>query len=80
MGVATILEAREIVLAATGTRKAAALHAALAGPVSPACPASVLRRHPRATIVCDREAAAGLLEAERDLTGGPSFPSAAGDP
>jgi glucosamine-6-phosphate deaminase len=80
MGVATILEAREIVLAATGTRKAAALHAALAGPVSPACPASVLCRHPRATIVCDREAAAGLLEAERDLTGGPSFPSAAGDP
>jgi glucosamine-6-phosphate deaminase len=61
MGVATILEARAIVLAATGTRKAAALHAALAGPVSPACPASVLRRHPAVTIVCDEEAAAELL-------------------
>src|SRR5690606_25358060 len=63
MGVATILEAREIVRAATGPRTAAALHAALAGPVSPACPASVLRRHPRTTIVCDREAATELLAA-----------------
>ncbi|HEX2256352.1 MAG TPA: glucosamine-6-phosphate deaminase [Afifellaceae bacterium] len=62
MGVATIMEAREIVLAATGGRKAAALTAALAGPVTPACPASVLRRHRRATIVCDREAASQLLE------------------
>lgn len=61
MGVATILEAREIVLAATGTRKAAALKAALEGPVSPVCPASVLRRHPATLFVCDEAAAAELL-------------------
>ena len=63
MGVATIMEAREIVLAATGERKASALRRALAEPVTPACPASVLRRHPAATIVCDEAAALELLGA-----------------
>lgn len=60
MGIATILEAREIMLVAMGARKAQALHGALQGPASPACPASALRRHPRARIICD-EAAASLI-------------------
>jgi glucosamine-6-phosphate deaminase len=80
MGVATILEAREIVLAATGARKAAAIRAALACPVSPACPASILRRHPRVTIVCDRAAASKLLEAEDENPIRASFPPVAGNP
>jgi glucosamine-6-phosphate deaminase len=78
MGVATILEAREIVLAATGARKAAAIQAALAGPVSPACPASNLHRHPRVTIVCDRAAAARLLHTAAGDASDPCFPSATG--
>jgi glucosamine-6-phosphate deaminase len=58
MGIATILDAREILLVATGSAKAAALAAALHGPQSPQCPASALRRHPMVTVVCDGAAAA----------------------
>lgn len=61
MGIGTILEAREILLIATGAAKADAIHAAVAGPVSIDSPASALRRHPAATIVCDRAAAEKLL-------------------
>lgn len=60
MGIATILEAREIVLLATGAAKAEAVAAALAGPLTEACPASALRLHPRVTFICDAAAAGGL--------------------
>lgn len=55
-----ILAARRIVLAATGPRKAAAVRAMLRGPIGPVCPATVVRLHPRATVLLDREAAAEL--------------------
>ncbi|WP_342360255.1 glucosamine-6-phosphate deaminase [Terrarubrum flagellatum] len=60
MGIATIMEAREVLLVATGAAKAAALRAAIEGPVSAFCPASALQFHPRATALCDEEAASGL--------------------
>ena len=60
MGVATILEARRILLVATGAAKADAVAAALDGPVTPACPASFLRLHADATFLCDAAAAARL--------------------
>ena len=63
MGVATILEASEIVLLATGAAKAPALAHALAGPVGPEVPASFLRRHRALTVLCDAAAAAGLTRA-----------------
>jgi glucosamine-6-phosphate deaminase len=59
-GLGTISSARHLALIATGEHKAAAVAAALEGPVSPDCPASVLQLHPRVTIVVD-EAAAGRL-------------------
>ncbi len=59
-GVGTIAEARSIVLVASGPHKAAAVAAAVEGPVTEACPASFLQRHPDATMVLDFEAAAGL--------------------
>lgn len=59
-GVGTIMEARTIVLLATGARKADAVRALIEGPVTPACPASALQQHPRTTVVLD-EAAAGKL-------------------
>jgi len=37
-----------------------ALAAAVEGPVTEACPASVLQLHPDATVVVDRDAATGL--------------------
>ena len=60
MGIATILEARSILLLATGDAKADALAAALEGPVTPACPAAFLSRHPDVTVIADRAAASRL--------------------
>jgi glucosamine-6-phosphate deaminase len=58
IGLGTLLETRELLLLATGAGKAAALRAMLEEPVHPDSPASLLRDHPRLTIVCD-DAAAG---------------------
>jgi glucosamine-6-phosphate deaminase len=60
-GIGTILDASTVVLIASGARKAEAVAAAVRGPVTETCPASVLQRHPDATVVVDRNAAARLL-------------------
>lgn len=59
-GLGTIMEARDIVLVAQGTGKAAAIAAAVEGPVSGRWPGSILQFHPHATVIVD-EAAAGQL-------------------
>ncbi|MUL80642.1 MULTISPECIES: glucosamine-6-phosphate deaminase [unclassified Mycolicibacterium] len=59
-GLGTIFRARSIVLLANGAAKAAALAAALGGPVCTAVPASVLQRHPAVTVIADRAAASEL--------------------
>jgi glucosamine-6-phosphate deaminase len=41
-----------------GPRKARAVRDALLGPVGPACPATILRTHPRSELFLDRDAAA----------------------
>lgn len=61
-GLGTIGEARHLVLTASGEHKAPAVAAAVEGPVSASCPASVLQLHPHVTVVVD-EAAAGRLAA-----------------
>src|SRR6185436_11432476 len=60
MGVGTILEAREIVLIATGEHKAAIVKRAIEGDVDHAVAATYLQRHPNATVVLDSAAAAEL--------------------
>jgi glucosamine-6-phosphate deaminase len=45
-----------------GPAKRTAIAAALDGPVTPACPASILRRHPHATLFLDEAAAAGITD------------------
>ena len=60
MGIETILDAREILLVATGKVKARVVAAALEGPVTPRCPASFLSLHPSLTVVLDRAAASSL--------------------
>ena len=60
MGIATILEARNILLIATGPEKAAAVAAAIEGPIGSACPASALRLHGNVDILCDEAAATAL--------------------
>jgi glucosamine-6-phosphate deaminase len=59
-GLGTIMEAHEVLLVAQGTGKAAAIAAAVEGPVSARCPGSVLQFHPRATVILDEAAAAQL--------------------
>ena len=45
---------------ASGSHKAEAVAAAVEGPVTEACPASILQRHRDATVIVDQDAAAGL--------------------
>ena len=59
-GLGTLYRARELILLATGDAKAAALRAMLEEPAGPLSPASLLRDHPRLTVICDRAAAARL--------------------
>jgi glucosamine-6-phosphate deaminase len=60
VGIGTIREARRVVLLATGSKKAACVAAALEGPFTPQCPASLLQDHPDCTFILDQEAAAQL--------------------
>lgn len=60
MGIATIMEARTVLLLATGQAKASAARSAIEGPISAFCPGSILQLHPDATVILD-EAAAGEL-------------------
>ena len=52
-GLATILDARHLLLVATGAAKAAPIAGAVEGPLTAMCPASVLQLHPHATVVVD---------------------------
>ncbi len=60
VGLRTLLAARELLVLVTGRAKAPALRRMLHEPPSPAFPASLLRSHPRLTVLCDRAAAAEL--------------------
>jgi glucosamine-6-phosphate deaminase len=60
-GIATIMDARQILLLATGASKADAVYAMLHGEITPDVPASVLRRHRKLTIMVDRAAAVRVL-------------------
>jgi glucosamine-6-phosphate deaminase len=60
IGMSTIFETREILLLASGANKARAAAAALQGEISEAVPASMLRRHPHASFLLDRDAASAL--------------------
>ena len=60
MGVATILEAREILILATGEHKAAIVRRAVEGEVDYEVAATFLQRHPNTTFYIDRPAAAAL--------------------
>ena len=59
-GLGTILDARELLLVAQGAAKAAAVAAAVEGPLTSMCPGSALQLHPRATVLVDAAAGARL--------------------
>jgi glucosamine-6-phosphate deaminase len=60
MGVGTILDARQLVLVASGKAKAKAIAQAVEGPVTSMITASALQMHRDATVIVDEEAASGL--------------------
>ncbi len=59
-GLATIMEARHVVLVAIGRHKAEAVHHLVEGPVSAMWPASILQHHPHVTVLLDEGAARRL--------------------
>ena len=61
-GPKTVMSAKELLLIVSGQKKAEILQKALEGPITPAVPASILRLHPKLTVIADREAASGLKE------------------
>lgn len=61
MGIATIMDARYVLLMATGKNKAQAIKDMVTGPLCANCPASILQMHENAVIIIDKDAAS-LLE------------------
>ncbi len=64
MGVGTIMDARSILLLATGTSKAEAVQAMIEGPITSQVTATALQMHPHAIVVLDELAAAQLKRRE----------------
>lgn len=62
MGIKDIMDAREVVLVATGEHKAETMNLLYRSPADPAMPASVLKLHPNARIYLDPSAASRLPE------------------
>lgn len=60
MSIRQIMKSKKIVLSVSDTRKAEAVRAAVEGPVSPEAPASILQRHPAASLHLDAAAASRL--------------------
>ena len=56
MGIKTIMQARKVLVVAKGKAKAQAVKDAVTGPVTPACPGSILQLHPDCILVADEEA------------------------
>jgi glucosamine-6-phosphate deaminase len=64
MGIGTILDARRILILATGKTKADAVAQAIEGPISASVTASSLQLHPDVTFIIDEEAASQLKHQE----------------
>ncbi|MBE6942214.1 MAG: glucosamine-6-phosphate deaminase [Ruminococcaceae bacterium] len=56
MGMLAIMQAKRIVMIATGKNKAQAVYDSFCGPVTPRVPASILQLHPDFVLVADEEA------------------------
>ena len=66
MGVGTIMEARSLLLLASGTGKAEAIRATLEGPVTAMIPATIVQLHRDAHTVIDEPAASSLAYHHHD--------------
>ncbi|MBI5597170.1 MAG: glucosamine-6-phosphate deaminase [Elusimicrobia bacterium] len=64
MGIGTILEARSLLMLATGEAKAEAVRRIAEGPLTSETPGSALQLHPRARLIVDEAAAARLARGD----------------
>jgi glucosamine-6-phosphate deaminase len=62
----TILGCRTLFAIAYGSRNQDAIRKVIEGEISPACPASILRRHPGAHLFLDQEASAKVLNQRKE--------------
>lgn len=69
MGIKSIMQAKQILLIASGENKAKALYDSILGPITPMVPASILQLHNNVTIVADTEALSIILK-EHEITSG----------
>ena len=60
MGVGTILDAKELIMLATGSAKAAIVAKAVEGPITSMVSASAIQLHPNCKVIVDEEAAENL--------------------
>lgn len=60
MGIGTVMDAKELILLASGSGKADAIRAAAEGPLTSQCPASVVQLHRKTFMIVDKEAASKL--------------------
>jgi glucosamine-6-phosphate deaminase len=60
MGIKNVMDAKRILLVASGKNKADAIYKTVNGEISTDCPASILQKHPDVTIVVDEDAASLL--------------------
>ena len=60
MGIGTIMEAKQIILAGFGKHKSQAIADAIEGPITSFCPGSILQQHDNAIVVIDEHAASKL--------------------
>ncbi|MDD3725778.1 MAG: glucosamine-6-phosphate deaminase [Candidatus Ratteibacteria bacterium] len=60
MGVGTILEAKELLVLATGEKKAEVVAKAIEGPITSSITASAIQMHPKVTVIIDEGAASRL--------------------
>ena len=66
MGIGTIMEARKLLLLASGKAKARAVRAMLEGPISAMVPATIVQLHRFAHVLLDAEAASELEYSHHD--------------
>ena len=62
VGIGTIMDAEEVVIMATGSKKANALHYAIEEGINHMWPISILQSHEHGIIICDDEATAELKD------------------
>ena len=60
MGIGTIMEAKKLLLVASGEKKAEAIRSTLEGPVTAMCPSTIVQLHRQSHIIIDEDAASVL--------------------